>query len=276
RCARSTATKRTSRSRPCSPSSAATAGARAARSSRGGARKRARHSPAASRCTSRWKRSCGSCSATRSTKSSPSTSTPGSRAARNRCRTRPRSPSRSDGRGSGGPERMTELGALVDDLGAEQETLVALVRDIAPEDWLRPTPAWSWDVRDTVAHLAHVDELAMDTATDGPMSLSQLSSISASSEDVTYAGVLRGRRMSGREVLAWWERTAAAERDLLRSLDPRQRVPWGIGMSPPALTTARLMETWAHGIDVFAALGVDPLDTDRLAHVAWLATRALP
>jgi uncharacterized protein (TIGR03084 family) len=40
--------------------------------------------------------------------------------------------------------------------------------------------------------------------------------------------------------------------------------------------TARLMETWAHGLDVCAGLGVDPHDTDRLAHVAWLATRALP
>ena len=36
------------------------------------------------------------------------------------------------------------------------------------------------------------------------------------------------------------------------------------------------METWAHGLDVRAALGAEPLDTDRLAHVAWLATRALP
>jgi hypothetical protein len=36
------------------------------------------------------------------------------------------------------------------------------------------------------------------------------------------------------------------------------------------------METWAHGLDVRAALGVEAVDTDRLAHVAWLATRALP
>ena len=36
------------------------------------------------------------------------------------------------------------------------------------------------------------------------------------------------------------------------------------------------METWAHGLDVHAALGAEPVDTDRLAHVAWLATRALP
>jgi uncharacterized protein (TIGR03084 family) len=36
------------------------------------------------------------------------------------------------------------------------------------------------------------------------------------------------------------------------------------------------METWAHGLDVRAALGIEARDTDRLAHVAWLATRALP
>ncbi len=47
-------------------------------------------------------------------------------------------------------------------------------------------------------------------------------------------------------------------------------------MRTPSFATARLMETWAHGLDVRAALGVAAVDTDRLAHVAWLATRALP
>jgi len=36
------------------------------------------------------------------------------------------------------------------------------------------------------------------------------------------------------------------------------------------------METWAHGLDVRTAVGAEAVDTDRLAHVAWLATRALP
>src|SRR5262245_12436482 len=31
--------------------------------------------------------------------------------------------------------------------------LVALLRTLAPEDWLRPTLAGSWRVRDVVAHL---------------------------------------------------------------------------------------------------------------------------
>ena len=63
---------------------------------------------------------------------------------------------------------------------------------------------------------------------------------------------------------------------MFEALDPNLRVPWGIGMRTPSLVTARLMETWAHGLDVCAALGEAANDTDRLAHVAWLATRALP
>jgi uncharacterized protein (TIGR03084 family) len=47
-------------------------------------------------------------------------------------------------------------------------------------------------------------------------------------------------------------------------------------MRAPSFITARLMETWAHGLDVYRAIGVEPVDTDRLAHVAWIATRALP
>ena len=37
----------------------------------------------------------------------------------------------------------------------------------------------------------------------------------------------------------------------------RSRVPWGLGMRPPSFVTARLMETWAHALDVHDALGTD-------------------
>jgi uncharacterized protein (TIGR03084 family) len=173
---------------------------------------------------------------------------------------------------------MTALGldALVDDLEAEHRSLHDLLVDLSDDDWLRPTPSWQWDVRDTVAHLADTDEVALATMHGEAQSLSARSAASASPEDVTYAGVLKGRRMRGTDVFAWWQRTTAIEHDALRALEPSQRVPWGIGMSAPAFVTARLMESWAHSLDVYAALGREPADTMRLAHVAWLATRALP
>lgn len=168
------------------------------------------------------------------------------------------------------------VGALLDDLTAEQRELQEVLRRVDADAWFRATPARGWDVRDTVSHLADTDEMAIATATDAPGAINERAAVAASTEDVTYHGVLRGRRRGGFEVLAWWEHTTAAERAMFETLDPNLRIPWGIGMRTPSLVTARLMETWAHGLDVRAALGVVPQDSDRLAHVAWLATRALP
>jgi uncharacterized protein (TIGR03084 family) len=47
-------------------------------------------------------------------------------------------------------------------------------------------------------------------------------------------------------------------------------------MSVRSFADARLMETWAHGLDCFAAVGVAPIDSPRLRRVAALALRALP
>jgi uncharacterized protein (TIGR03084 family) len=171
---------------------------------------------------------------------------------------------------------ISGLHALLDDLAAEQQSLLDVLRSLEADDWLRPTPARGWDVRDTVSHLADTDEMAIATATGCPGSLNARADVSASGEDVTFRGVLRGRRGSGRHVYAWFEASTAALREMFLAIDPNERVPWGIGMRPPSLVSARLMETWAHGLDVYAAVGAQPVDTDRLAHVAWLATRALP
>jgi uncharacterized protein (TIGR03084 family) len=167
-------------------------------------------------------------------------------------------------------------GALLADLEAEQAETQAALAPVGVDDWFRPTPAKGWDVRDTAAHLADTDEIAVDTCTGGERPLNEFASRLASPEDATLWGVLRGRRRTGTEVLEWWEEASAVEREVLARLDPASRVPWGLGMRPNSLVTARLMETWAHGLDVRAALDLPVTDTDRLRHVAWLGYRALP
>jgi uncharacterized protein (TIGR03084 family) len=170
----------------------------------------------------------------------------------------------------------TSLGELVTDLASEQIDLQRLCAGLSRDEWLTPTLARGWDVRDTISHLADTDEIAIDTLDDGPRSLNRFVTMLASSKDVTLWGVLRGRRRPGADVLLWWERTSATECERLGSLEVSSRVPWGIGMGRPAFVTARIMETWAHGLDVRDALGAKSIDTDRLRHIAFLATRALP
>lgn len=165
---------------------------------------------------------------------------------------------------------------LLTELTDEQESLMVVLRSIGEDDWFMPTPAKYWDVRDTIAHFADTDELAFDTLTGGERTLNVFATRLASGEDVTFWGVQRGRRLAGKEVLSWWERTAAAQRDQFALTAPDFRVPWGLGMRTASLIKARLMEAFAHGHDVRVALGVPIPDSPRMRHVAWLATRALP
>jgi uncharacterized protein (TIGR03083 family) len=94
--------------------------------------------------------------------------------------------------GAGGA--VAGVGDLLDDLTAEQRELQERLHAIDREQWLAPTPARGWDVRDTIAHLADTDEMAIATATGTPGSLNDRAETAASGEDVTYQGVLHGRR----------------------------------------------------------------------------------
>jgi uncharacterized protein (TIGR03084 family) len=54
-------------------------------------------------------------------------------------------------------------------------------------------------------------------------------------------------------------------------MDPDTRVPWyGPSMSATSFVTARLMECWAHGVDIEDALGRRREPSDRLVHVVRL------
>jgi uncharacterized protein (TIGR03084 family) len=74
-----------------------------------------------------------------------------------------------------------------------------------------------------------------------------------------------------------WRAARAATLAALAPLGDRDRVIWGAGpMSARSFAEARLMETWAHGLDCYAALDVEPEDTGRLRRIAGLGFRALP
>ncbi|MEX2557631.1 MAG: maleylpyruvate isomerase family mycothiol-dependent enzyme [Actinomycetota bacterium] len=173
-------------------------------------------------------------------------------------------------------ENMSEMEEAVALLAAEQKELEELLRRQPPEAWLTLTPAAGWDVRDQVSHLADTEEIAYDTTTGGPRQLNREALSFTSPEAFTESGCDKGRKMQTAEVLEWWVSGAARTRDALEGKDPKERVPWGLGMAARTLVTARMMETWAHGLDIRAALGEKPNLTPRLRDIAWLIFRALP
>jgi uncharacterized protein (TIGR03084 family) len=163
---------------------------------------------------------------------------------------------------------------IISDLRAEQESLDALLATLTDDQWRQPTPAVPWTVQDSVSHIAYVDDIAIATS-KGDNSYFEL----AFKVGLTFneVGVEQGRTLKPSQVLAWWRKSRELMDDALLKLDPKARLPWfSLPMGARAFATARLMETWAHGIDCHDTVGVDPVNTDRLRHVAYLACQARP
>ena len=173
------------------------------------------------------------------------------------------------------PSETTDV-SFVDVLEAEQRDLRELLETLSPDYWARPTPAAGWDVRDQVSHLAHTEEVAHDTLTGGPRGLGAEVERLGGGDAFTEWGCDQGRAMAPADVLRWWLDASARMREGFRAADTTERVPWGLGMSWRSFVTARLMEHWAHGLDVRAAVGAPAHDSDRLRHVAWIGVGALP
>jgi uncharacterized protein (TIGR03084 family) len=165
---------------------------------------------------------------------------------------------------------------LVQDLRDEQLVLDRLVAALDPADWLRPTPAAGWDVRDSITHLVAVDELAIECVAGRHEALERAFAY-GHMDTFNQAGVERGRDQHPTEVLRWWRETRERLNQALEPLAAGTRIPWGGGpMGIRAFVMARLVECWAHGLDCFAAIGATPVDTDRLRHVCWLSYLVLP
>ena len=68
-----------------------------------------------------------------------------------------------------------------------------------------------------------------------------------------------------------WLKPAGEIADIYATADPKARLKWaGPDMSARSSITARLMETWAHGQEVYDHLGVERADHDRIKNIAHL------
>lgn len=156
---------------------------------------------------------------------------------------------------------------LLADLAAEHRVLDELVAPLPTEVWAWPSPSPGW----TLAHQIHHLDLSEGAA---------LLALTGHSDQVfAPTGHWPDRPLppDPAEVLGNWRASRAASLEAMAALDAKAPVIWGDGpMTCRSFSTARLMETWAHGLDCFATVGAEPTDTDRLRHVAHIGYRALP
>lgn len=168
---------------------------------------------------------------------------------------------------------MVELPELLDDLRAEGDDLDNLVTGLPDDDWNRPTPAEGWTIAHQIGHLLWTDRAALTAITAPAEFTSGLEKITDPGAFVDDGAAEQAARAPA-DLLADWRRTRRDLAGALRDVPAGTKIAWyGPPMSAPSMATARLMETWAHGGDVAAALGATRPPTARLRHIAHLGVR---
>jgi uncharacterized protein (TIGR03084 family) len=171
------------------------------------------------------------------------------------------------------------LEGLLADLKAEGDLLWNAVAGLDEDGWRTATPAAGWDVATSVAHLLWTDEVAVLAATDKQGWDAVVLQAMEDPEGFVDRAALEVARLAPTALLARWGKARTALAGALRDFPAGERMPWfGPPMSPASMATARFMETWAHALDVYAALGVAPetlqdRQGDRIRHVAHLGVR---
>ena len=163
---------------------------------------------------------------------------------------------------------------IVADLRAESDELDALVAPLPAERWADPTPAPGWTIAHQIGHLLWTDRVALTSVTDEAGFAEDLQAAATDPTGFVDAGAQELAALPPAELLADWRATRGRLHEELLMVPAGRKLPWfGPPMSAASMATARLMETWAHGLDVADALGVKRVATDRLRSIAHLGVR---
>ncbi|MFP6770946.1 MAG: TIGR03084 family metal-binding protein [Alphaproteobacteria bacterium] len=163
---------------------------------------------------------------------------------------------------------------LADDLRAEGDELNALLATLSEDDWRRPTPFKDWTVEAVMQHLLVGDwmnTLALTDPDKFSATLERRNAARAAGEKVSGLEFMDQDPGSGAGLRASWHQGQRALCELFAAREPKARMQWvGPDMSVRSGATARLMETWAHGQDIYDLRRQSRVPTDRLRNIATL------
>src|SRR5689334_8708235 len=156
----------------------------------------------------------------------------------------------------------------------ESEALHALVSPLNPVDLDQKTAFKDWTINTVIRHL-HIWNMAADFSlkADGSFDAyyAKLSEYVAKGAKLPEfeGNYLDG--LKGADLIAAWRKQFGQTAARFALADPAKRVKWaGPDMSVRSLLTARLMETWAHGQEVYDALGAVRRNGDRIRNIVVL------
>ncbi|MYR08681.1 TIGR03084 family protein [Gordonia sp. SID5947] len=169
---------------------------------------------------------------------------------------------------------MSIVEGLVADLTAQSAELDTLVAALDDAGWAQPTPAEGWSVAHQIAHLAWTDRVAALAATDPDAFGRVLDDAARNPTGFVDTAAEEGAADAPARILENWRSARSDLAEALGAVPEGVKIPWfGPPMSAASMATARLMETWAHGLDVADALDVTTVPTDRIRGVVHIGVR---
>jgi uncharacterized protein (TIGR03084 family) len=160
------------------------------------------------------------------------------------------------------------------DLRAEGDELHALLGTLDEVTWWQPTPFKGWTPFDVIVHLHFADRLAQLAVSDPDEFQRQLLArrVGRPPPPAQQRELLDTREP--KVLLGQWRDCLHRLCDLLAPIEPETRIGWvGPSMGARTFATARLMEVWAHGQDVYDLLRRPRVHRDRIRAIAELGVR---
>ncbi|CAI8430504.1 MAG: Uncharacterised protein [Rhodobiaceae bacterium UBA7378] len=161
------------------------------------------------------------------------------------------------------------------DFKAESDVLYAVMQDLNDADFAEPTQFKGWTLNDVLEHLHMWNWAANESYVDEDNFVTFVERVMTE----TKGGSLKPFErkwidgLAGRDLLETWRGFYTDMAARFEQVDPKMRLKWaGPSMSARSSISARLMETWAHGQEVFDHLGVVRADGDHIKSIAVLGT----
>ena len=159
------------------------------------------------------------------------------------------------------------------DFRTESNALYAIVAPLGDDDLNQPTAFKNWTIDDVIGHL-HIWNVAADLSLrDEEAFRTFFAKVAASFQKGSLKEFEREYLdgLSGTELVATWQRGYQQVADHFAKADAKARLPWaGPSMSARSSITARLMETWAHGQEVYDLLGIERQNGDHIQNIVML------
>lgn len=172
--------------------------------------------------------------------------------------------------------------------GPLHRQLMALLRGMTPDDWLRPTVAGDWRVRDVAAHLLDVDLRHLSVTRDGHVlppdrAVAGYRDVVGWINHVNATGVETSRRFSTRVIMDLLDVTGVWVADMVEALPPDGQAVFPVAWSGEEVSThwmdtgREYTERWHHQAQLRDALGVPRLLSRRwLEPLLNVSVRVLP